>query len=79
MLVPISGRTVCSDATQANYINACVYIYFSFQIKKVQFLDSFEIGNHMISSAIWDKSARVNFSKANQIARARRASAICSL
>ena len=24
------------------------------------------IGNHMISSAIWDKSARVNFSKANQ-------------
>ena len=37
------------------------------------------IGNHIISSAIWDKSARVNFSKANQIARARRASAICSL
>ena len=31
----------------------------------------------MISSAIWDKSARVNFSKTNQIARARRASAIC--
>ena len=30
----------------------------------------------MISSAIWDKSARVNFSKVNQIARARRASAI---
>ena len=24
------------------------------------------IGNHMISSAIWDKSARVNFSKANK-------------
>ena len=37
------------------------------------------IGNHMISSAIWDKSARVNFSKANQIARALRARAICSL
>ena len=37
------------------------------------------IGNHMISSAVWDKSARVNFSKANQIARARRASAMCSL
>ena len=33
----------------------------------------------MISSAIWVKSARVNFSKANQIARALRASAICSL
>ena len=33
----------------------------------------------MISSAIWDKSARVNFSKTNKIARARRASAICSL
>ena len=37
------------------------------------------IGNRMISSAIWDKSARVNFSKTNKIARARRASAICSL
>ena len=37
------------------------------------------IGNHMISSAIWDKSERVNFSKTNKIARARRASAICSL
>ena len=38
--------------------------------------DLIGIGNHMISSAIWDKSARVNFSKANQIARARRASGI---
>ena len=38
------------------------------------------IGNHMTSSAIWDKLARrVNFSKTNQIARAGRASAICSL
>ena len=27
------------------------------------------IGNHMISSAIWDKLARINFSKTNQIAR----------
>ena len=26
----------------------------------------------MISSGLWDKSARVNFSKANQIARARK-------
>ena len=33
----------------------------------------------MISSAIWDKSAQVNFSKTNQIARARRATAISSL
>ena len=37
------------------------------------------IGNHMISSAIWNKKARVNFSKANKIARARRASAIWGL
>ena len=37
------------------------------------------LGNHMISSAIWDKSAKVNFSKANKIARTRRAAAICSL
>ena len=36
-------------------------------------------GNHMISSAMWDKSAQVYFSKANKIARAHRASAICSL
>ena len=34
---------------------------------------SISIGNHMISRAIWDKSARVNFSKTNKIARARRA------
>ena len=37
------------------------------------------IGNHMISSAIWDKSAQANFSKTNKIARARKASEICSL
>ena len=37
------------------------------------------IGNHMISSAIWDKLARVNISKTNQIGQARRVSAICSL
>ena len=33
----------------------------------------------MISSAIWDKFARVNFSKTKKIARARKASAICGL
>ena len=33
----------------------------------------------MISSAIWDKSAEVNFSKTNKIARARREIAICGL
>ena len=33
----------------------------------------------MISSVICDKSSRVNFSRANQIARAHKASAICSL
>ena len=33
----------------------------------------------MISSAIWDKSEQVNFSKTNQIARTRRVSAICGL
>ena len=33
----------------------------------------------MILSAICDKSSRVNFSRANQIARAHKASAICSL
>ena len=37
------------------------------------------IGEHMISSAIWNKLARVNFSNTNKIARARRASAICGL
>ena len=34
------------------------------------------IGNHMISSAIWNKLARVNFSKTNKIALTRRAHAI---
>ena len=36
-------------------------------------------GNHMISSAIWNKEARVHFSNTNKIARARKASAICDL
>ena len=50
---------------------------------------SVSIGNHMIwnhlitytffSSAIWNKQARVNFSKTNKSARARRASALCGL
>ena len=31
---------------------------------------SFCVGNHMISSAIWDKSARANFPNSNQIASA---------
>ena len=37
------------------------------------------IGNHMISSAIWEKSTQVNYLKANQIARAPRVSSMCSL
>ena len=37
------------------------------------------IGNHMISSAIWNKYARVNFSKTNKIAPALWASAIWGL
>ena len=47
--------------------------------KKKNYLNINFIGNHMISSAIWDKSARVHFSKGNQIAQARMASAICIL
>ena len=47
--------------------------------RNTEFRDIISIGNHMISSAILDKSARVNFSKANQIARARKASAMCNL
>jgi len=31
-------------------------------------ISSICIGNHMIQSAIWDKSAQVIFSKTNQIA-----------
>ena len=34
------------------------------------------IGNHIISSAIWDKSAQENFSKTNQFPFALRARAI---
>lgn len=37
------------------------------------------IGNHMIARSIWERSARANFSKDNQIAQARRTSAIFSL
>jgi len=38
------------------------------------------IGNNMILSVIWDKSAQVNFSKTNKTARTHNwASAICGL
>ena len=37
------------------------------------------LGNHMILSAIWNKSAEANFSKTNEITRAYRASAIFGL
>ena len=37
----------------------------------------FSLRNHKISSKIWDQLARVNCSKANKIARARKASEIC--
>ena len=37
------------------------------------------LGNHMILSAIWDKSAQANFSKTYEITRAYRMSAICGL
>ena len=33
----------------------------------------------MVSSAIWEKHARVSFSKTYKIARVRRTSAICAL
>ena len=38
------------------------------------------VDKHMVSSATWNKRARVNFfPKTNKIARARRACAICGL
>ena len=37
------------------------------------------IANHLISSETWEKSAQVNFLKANQVVQVRRASAICCL
>ena len=42
-------------------------------------IDLISIGNHMISSAIWNKLARVNSKKINKSARAHRASALCGL
>ena len=39
--------------------------------------DDICIGNSMVSSAIWEKHARVSFSKTYKIARVRRTSSIC--
>ena len=39
-------------------------------------LGNFYLGNSMVSSAIWEKHARVSFSKTYKIARVRRTSAI---
>ena len=41
-------------------------------------ISKLSIGNHMISSTIWNKSARINFSKTNKIAQARREEETCS-
>ena len=60
-------------------LGKAIFVNSNDQSLMFTFKAEISIGNHMISSAIWDKSARVNFSKANQIARARRASAICGL
>ena len=52
-----------------------LYVIGSITKTKTQYLvccSTFSIGNHMISSAIWNKQVRVNFSKTNKIARARR-------
>ena len=44
----------------------------------VSALKLISIGNSMVSSAIWEKHARVSFSKTYKIARVRRMSAICA-
>ena len=37
------------------------------------------VGKHMISGAIWNKYARVNFSQTNESAQVRRARILCGL
>lgn len=49
------------------FINGALSLVISKSITAIE-LSAIYIGNHMISSAFWDKSARVNFSKAHQIA-----------
>ena len=58
---------------------SCLFLGFSTYTSLFRFSCIISIGNHMISDAIWDKSAPENFSKANQIARTRGVSAICIL
>ena len=46
-------------------ISISISIHISISIS-ISVSISISIGNHMISSAIWSKSARVNFSKTNK-------------
>ena len=76
--IPISlsmrkGRTTyfsrfCHCALVKIYFNIkqCFYI-LQWVAPQASSNSEISIGNHMISSAIWDKSARVNFSKANNL------------
>ena len=78
-VLEINQVKIVSSAVHVFVLMFIYYIHFEITGDPSNLSRAICIGNHMISSAIWDKSARVNFSKANQIARARRASAICGL
>ena len=51
-----------------------ICVYMQYDLIKVDI----SIGNSMVSSAIWEKHARVSFSKTYKIARVPRTSAICA-
>ena len=54
------------------------FVYFAAWVAagKAWIFKLFSIGNYLISSAIWNKEARENFSKTKKIARARRATVL---
>ena len=49
-----------------------------FRTLRNKFIDNYSIGNSTVSSAIWERHARVSFSKMYKIAQVRRTSAICA-
>ena len=67
-----SERLYCYRARFEFYGFVCDWFDNKNQNTVSRVLLTFSIGNHMISSAIWNKQVRVNFSKTNKIARARR-------
>ena len=72
------GRQIQSNRERLNAETHYLFVVLKMHLSFNNCINyRFSLRNHKISSKIWDQLARVNCSKANKIARARKASEIC--